>query len=264
MARRGAGDLIMRDPTGSFGSRRRRISPEELRDASARYKEIQGELSQIGLVPETRNGEDRLDRYDRELRLRAMREDFQATAQTPLPSQQRNGVMLALVMTVASFLLCAFCAGGTYFGLILLNTRPDPQTVADNFWSAMQARDYGTVHDNYLSPVLRFTLSVDEFARQAQIADSNDGVIQNVTPISTAQTHATIGNTQAALPYQVTRAGTAGKPYVTTITLVLVLSQNSWGVNDLGALLTPPVPATPTPTGQVELIAGADMRQRHA
>jgi hypothetical protein len=254
----------MRDPNRSFGSGRRRISPDELRDASARYKEIQGELSQISLAPETRNGEDRLDRYDRELRLRAMREDFQATAQTPLPMQQRSGVLLALVMTVASFLLCAFCAGGTYFGLVLLNTRPDPQTVADGFWTAMQARDYATAHDNYLSPVLRFQLAVDEFARQAQIADSNDGVIQSVTPISTAQTHATIGTSQASLPYQVTRAGTAGKPYVTTITLVLVLSQNSWGINDIGALLIPPVPATPTPTGWMDGRPVAAVRQRGA
>jgi hypothetical protein len=257
---------MMRDPDWSFNSGRRHISPDELRDASARYKEIQGELSQIDIAPETRNGEDRLDRYDRELRLRAMREDFQANAQTPLPQQQRNTTLLALVMTVASFLLCAFCAGGTYFGLALLNTRPDPQSVADGFWSAMQARDYGTAHDNYLSPVLRFQLSVDEFSRQAQIADSNDGVIQNVTPISDSKTHASIGNTQAALPYQVTRAGTAGKPYVTTITLSLVVSQNAWGISDIGQLLSPPVPATPTPpaSGQTDVIAEVGGRQRAA
>ncbi len=254
----------MRDPNRSFGSGRRRISPAELRDASTRYKEIQGELSQIGLAPETRNGEDRLDRYDRELRLRAMREDFQASAQTPLPRPQRTGVMLALVMTVASFLLCAFCAGGTYFGLVLLNTRPDPQSVADSFWNAMQARDYATAHDNYLSPVLRFQLSVDEFARQAQIADANDGVIQRVTPIADSKTRAVVGNTQASLPYQVTRAGTAGKPYVATITLLLVVSQNSWGISDIGPLLSPPVPATPTPTGQTDVVAAADERQRTA
>jgi hypothetical protein len=256
----------MRDPDRSFGSGRRRFSPDELRDASARYKEIQGELSQLDIAPETRNGEDRLDRYDRELRLRAMREDFQATAQTRLPQQQRNTAMLALVMTVASFLLCAFCAGGTYFGLVLLNTRPDPQSVADGFWGAMQARDYGTAHDNYLSPVLRFQLSVDEFSRQAQIADSNDGIIQSVTPVSTPAVHATVGNTQASLPYQVTRAGTAGKPYVTTITISLVLSQNSWGISDVGQLLSPPVPATPTPapSGLTDVIAAADARQRAA
>jgi hypothetical protein len=254
----------MRDPNRSIGSGRRRISAGELREASARYKEIQGELSQIGIAPETRNGEDRLDRYDRELRLRAMREDFQATAQTPMPMPQRNTAMLALVMTVASFLLCAFCAGGTYFGLVLLNSRPDPQTVADGFWSSMQARDYSTAHDNYLSPVLRFELGVDEFSRQARIADSNDGVIQKVTPISNAQTHASVGSSQAALPYEVTRAGTAGKPYVTTITLILMLSQNSWGINDMGQLLSPPVPATPTPTGLTDVIAAMDTRQRQA
>lgn len=252
----------MRDPSRSFGSGRRRASPDELRDASARYKEIQGELSQIGITPETRNGEDRLDRYDRELRLRAMREDFQANAQTPLPLQQRNGAMLALVMTVASFLLCAFCAGGTYFGLVLLNTRPDPQSVAESFWGAMQARDYGAAHDNYLSPVLRFQLSVDEFARQSQIADNNDGVIQSATLISDPKTHPSIGNTQASLPYLVTRAGTAGKPYVTTITLQMVLSQNSWGISDIGALITPPVPATPTPTGQTDMIVDLAARPR--
>lgn len=254
----------MRDPNQSFNSGRRRISAGELRDASARYKEIQGELSQIGIAPETRNGEDRLDRYDRELRLRAMREDFQANAQTPMPMPQRNTAMLALVMTVASFLLCAFCAGGTYFGLVLLNSRPDPQSVADSFWSSMQARDYGTAHDNYLSPVLRFQLSADEFSRLAQTADSNDGIIQRVTPIANAQTHASIGSSEASLPYQVTRAGTAGKPYVTSITLVLVLTQNSWGINDVGQLLTPPAPATPTPTGQTDVIAAADVRQRAA
>jgi hypothetical protein len=48
---------------------------------------------------------------------------------------------------------------------------------------------------------------------------------------------------------------------VTTITLQMVLAQNSWGINDIGALITPPAPATPTPTGQIDIVAEVDARQ---
>jgi hypothetical protein len=222
----------------SAGASGTHATPAELRDATQRHKELQDELRQMELAPETRNGEDRLDRYERELRLRAMREDFQAVAETP-PPQQRGGVALALVMTVASFLLCAFCAGGTYFGLILLNQKPDARATADGFWSTMESPDYLTAHDSYLTPVFRFQLPVDEFNKEATAADASDGRITSV--VFKQQT--TSGSSQSSLTYQVTRAGTNGKPVNYTVTLTLQLAQNAWGISDLGKTLTPPAPA---------------------
>src|SRR5215469_7329912 len=93
------------------GAKSRRATSEELRDAAKRVKEIEGELLQIDLQPETRWGESRLARYQRVLRLRSMRQHFQAVR--PLDtSDQPNGALLALAMTVMTVLLCAFCAGG--------------------------------------------------------------------------------------------------------------------------------------------------------
>ena len=76
----------------------RRATPEELREAQERYKAIQDELRQLELAPETKHGEERIERYERELRIRALREEFQSVAETRLP-EPRNGVVLALVMT---------------------------------------------------------------------------------------------------------------------------------------------------------------------
>ena len=39
-------------------------------------------------------------------------------------------MMLALVMTIGSFLTCAFCAGGFYFAYNALNYNPGPSATA--------------------------------------------------------------------------------------------------------------------------------------
>ncbi|HLY31902.1 MAG TPA: hypothetical protein VKQ36_12805, partial [Ktedonobacterales bacterium] len=78
-----------------------RATPEELREARERMKEIEAELTQIELLPETKNGEEREQRYERVLRLREMRDDFERRFPIRQP-RQPNSLTLALVMTVAS------------------------------------------------------------------------------------------------------------------------------------------------------------------
>src|SRR5215472_6713381 len=97
-------------------ARSHRASAEELRDAGKRVKELEQELlTSIQLQPETRQGEDRRERYSRLLRLRALRDNF--TSMRPLEADHPNAFLLAIVMTVASLMLCGFCAGGALVGL---------------------------------------------------------------------------------------------------------------------------------------------------
>jgi hypothetical protein len=220
-------------------------SRAELREASERYKEIQEELRTMDLAPETRHGEERLDRYERDLRLRAMREEFQANAEAQMPEPQRTGPMMALVMTVASFLLCAFCAGGTYFGLLLITQKPSAQNVADSFWSAMEAKDYTTAH-SYFAPSV--PLTTDQFDTQAKTADDQYGAVVSAT-LSPHQE--TASQTTMVVNYNIRRS--KGSVYPVSITLDAV--QGNWGVADYGAALAPPsgtggYPSpTATPTG---------------
>ncbi|HEY7779029.1 MAG TPA: hypothetical protein VIC85_02340 [Ktedonobacterales bacterium] len=228
-------------------ARSRRASPDELRAARERYKELQEELRQLEVAPETKNGEDRLDRYDRDLRIQALREEFQSLAETPLPPP-RNGILLALVMTVGSFLLCAFCAGGTYTGLLLLNQKPTAQTTADGFWADMLAGSYTQAHDDYFAPSLRVALASQQFGIDAQNADTLYGKVTSavVTKVAGDQQN------NATITYSVQRTAPGGKVVTYPVTLTLANHQGNWGISDIGAAVTPhaagvPAPA-PTPT----------------
>ncbi len=217
----------------------RRATPEELREARERLKEIDAELAQMELAPETTKGEERELRYERILRLRAMRDDF--VRQYPIEEPRRlNGVVLAVVMTVASFLLCVFCAGGVYGAYSLVNQKPDPTATADAFWTSMEQQDYAGVHENYLSPNLRFEQAQQQFVVQARQADDNYGNVTNYTLISKS---GDMTQTET-LTYSVTRGNKA------TYKVVLVLTQHSgvWGVNDLGAALNPQSAGLPAPS----------------
>lgn len=227
-------------------ARSRHASPEELKEASKRVKEIEQELLQMDLLPETRQGESRLQRYRRLLRIRSMREEFGATRQLEEP-RPLNSLLLSLVMLVAAISLCAFCAGGVLAGVQILRQKPDPMAAASGFWDNMIARQYPEVVANYLSPTLRVQYSNGQFEQIASTADTNYG------PVTAAQLLGQSGDmTQTAvLQYLVTRG--AHTTYKDTI--VLVLHGGSWGVDDLGSTVDPhaaglPEPtATPSPTG---------------
>lgn len=218
-------------------------TPEELRDALQRNKERQEELRQVQLAHETKLGEDRLDRYERALRLQAMRDQFQdATGTYPRPT--RNAPMLALIMTLSSFLLCAFCAGSTYFGLQLLNQKPSATDVANGFWSAMQAKDYQTAHDSYLAPALTLQLPSDSFTTQAQQADSIAGPITGEALVK----QETLAPTSLTMTYAVTRTDTRNGKHLYNVTLALQQVRGSWSIADIGAVFAvQPQPGT-TPT----------------
>src|SRR5215469_12049083 len=78
--RMAAGERHMRDRARQralASAKSRRATPGELREAGKRLKELEQELQQLQLLPETKHGEEREQRYERLLRIRGMREEFQ-------------------------------------------------------------------------------------------------------------------------------------------------------------------------------------------
>jgi hypothetical protein len=224
-------------------ARSHRASAEELRDAGKRVKELEQELlTSIQLQPETKLGEDRRERYSRLLRLRALRDDFTSTR--PIEVDHPNAFLLAIVMTVASLMLCGFCAGGALVGLQVLNFKPNPIDTATAFWQSVEQQDYALIHSQYLSPTLRVVWDDPKaFAATAYASDSYYGRVTNFSLVKQS------GDTQTAiLTYVVTR----GSSKVYKAMLTLVLHGGSWGVDNLGSSLDPSVdgslPAPPTPS----------------
>lgn len=220
----------------------RRATPEELREAGKRVKEIEQELLQIDLLPETKNGEDRESRYTRVLRLRDLRNQF--AARRPLEAQdQPHGLLLSVVMFVAAFVLCAACAGGAYVGVQFINQKPNPTDTASAFWSTLQTGDsgaYGTIPGTYLSPLLRVQYTQQQFVAQAMQADSDFGKVTNVT-----QTSQPVGdlNQSVRITYSVTRG--AHNTYNTTLTLTL--HAGAWGIDNMDAAINPTLAGLPAP-----------------
>lgn len=222
-------------------------SPEELREAPKRVKELEEELRQIELSPEARNGEEREHRYSRLLRLRSLREEFQMLRPLDVPKQP-NSILLTLVMFVASFMLCSTCVVGVFVGLQFVHQKPDPNATASGFWFDMEQQNYLQLQSTYLSPTLRVQFDQSTFISDASYADSAFGKVTNA--VQTKQTGDM--NTTAIYTYVVTRTlDTRNISYTTTLTLEL--HGGTWGVEDMGATLDPtkagiPAPATPVPT----------------
>lgn len=243
----------MRDTTRarmSAAAKSRRASAKDLREAQERIKEIDAELRQIELQPETKQGEEREARYQRVLRLRQMRSEFES--RYPLrESKQPNSLILALVMTVGSFLVCAFCAGGFYFAFTALNFNPGPTAIAETFWSDAQSQSYQDIYLNVLATNLRLQMVQTQFLQDARQADTDYGPITNA--VLTKQPNLTAN--AATFTYTVTRKKVGAKPVSYKVTLVLASSNGTWSVTDFGAAIYPTeagVPAvksaTPTPT----------------
>ncbi len=224
-----------------------RASAEELRDAGKRVKELEQELlTTIQIQPETTQGEERRQRYSRLLRIRAMRDEF--TRGRPLEADHPNGLLLAVVMGVAAFMLCGFCAGGTLVGLQVLTYKPSPLATGTAFWQDVEQQNYFLITSNLLSPTLRVEYSdaTQNFENMAQQTDSYYGPVTSFTLIGEGGDM----TESASLTYSVTR----GTNKVYKATLGLVLYAGNWGVNDLGSSLDPsvnnslPPPPTPSPS----------------
>ncbi|HEY7849067.1 MAG TPA: hypothetical protein VIC27_03325, partial [Ktedonobacterales bacterium] len=233
----------------------RRASPEELREAQTRIKEIDAELRQIALQPETKQGEEREARYERVLRLREMRDEFESRFPTRTP-RQPNSMLLALVMTIGSFLTCAFCAGGFYFAFTALNYNPGPTATATLFWADEKSQGYQDIYLNLLATNLRLQFAQAQFITDATQADKDYGDVTSANLIQS-----TVQNTSATLTYSVTRTK-AGKSTTYKTKLTLASTNNSWSVTDIGASIypteggappvnsaTPGAGTTPTATG---------------
>ena len=226
------------------GAKSRRASPEELRDAGKRIKELEQELRQMELLPETKHGEERELRYQRLLRIRGMREDFQGGRPLEDTNPSRS-LMLALAMVIATVLLVVSCVGGGIAALALVNQKPDPTATASTFWDDMIGQKYVDIHSNLLSPTLRVQYDQNTFVTLADQADNDFGAVTSA--VQTGQS----GDFQqtAMLTYSVTRGA-----HTYAATLTLRLHANSWGIDGLGAAIDPTVaglkaPATtPTPT----------------
>lgn len=217
-------------------------SRQDLREARQRLKEVDAELRQIALLPETKQGEEREQRYERVLKLRAMRDEFQS--EYPVSEAARpNSLLLAFIMTVGSFMLCAFCAASGFAGLSLLNQKPDPVSTANGFWSAMQSTQYDTIDSVYFSSTLRAEQPLAIFIANAQQADEQFGKVTSA--VLTKQAGDLKLN--ATLTYSVTRAG---KIHYTVI-LVMAQRFNAWGITDLGAAISPTEAGVPAPAPTV-------------
>lgn len=234
----------------SAAAKSRRASPKELREAQERIKEIDAELRQLELQPETRQGEDREARYERVLRLRRMRDQFESRYPIRAP-RQPNSMLMALVMVIGSFLTCAFCAGGFYFAFTALNFNPGPSATATSFWSDVQSQSYQDIYLNLLASNVRLQFAQTQFIQAAQRADTEYGPVTAATLAS----HSGDGKTNESYVYNVTRQKKGGKPVTYKVTITLAMSNSSWGVTDVGASIFPteagvkPVEtATPAPT----------------
>lgn len=211
----------------------RRATPQELRDARNRVKDIDAELRTLELTPETKRGEEREQRYERVLRLRQMRDEF--TSQYPgIERGQGNSIVLAAVMTIMSILTCTFCAGGFYFGYSALTFNPGPSAVATSFWSDIQSQGYQDAYSNMLSPSLRGQLTLQQFLTDAQQADTDYGPVVKVTLASSSG-----DSSNAKLVYSITRQKKGGAQTTYQATVQMVSIANIWGVTDLGASIYP-------------------------
>jgi hypothetical protein len=217
-----------------------RATPEDLRDASKRLKELEQEMLELPLTEEAKQGEPRERRYARLLRLRAMREDF--VGDRPIVGDHPNGLVLSLVMTIASFMICAFCAGSLVFGIQFLNQKPNPADTAAAFWGAVESQNYSQIYSTYLSSTQRVASRPEDFVAGAAQADSDFGVVTAF--LQTKQ--AVVSGQQASVEYQVTRGQNHKVSY--TCTLILVLRGGSWYVDDTNSAFAPSLAGVPTPT----------------
>ncbi|MBF6589232.1 MAG: hypothetical protein IVW57_01720 [Ktedonobacterales bacterium] len=213
-------------------------SKDELREARQRLKDIESELRQIELLPETKHGEVRAMRYERVLRLRAMRDEFQSMFPIEQPSRASNA-LLALVMTVASLALCGFLIGGGYLALNLINQKPDPVNTANSFWDQMKQGNYPTARASFFSPTLREQLPLENFIASAHQADVQFGPITSYVFVKQSGDF----NQTGTITYSITR-GTRVKY---TVTLSMVLFRNAWGISDLNAAVAPTQAGVPAP-----------------
>lgn len=225
-------------------ARSRRATPGELREARERLKEIDAELQQMELLPETKNGEEREQRYERVLRLRAMRDEF-ARKVPPLKPNHPNSILLSLFMVVASVLICGVCGGGSFYLLRFITQKPDPTVTSSAFWDDMKSQSYPDMHANLLFSTLRVQRSKDVFVNDALAADAAYGKVTSAQLISVPDNATQTDDVK--LTYVVTR----GTKIRYNVTLELQLRNNTWGVSDLGSTFAPTgpgVPALPTPT----------------
>jgi hypothetical protein len=222
-------------------ARSHRASARELHEAKLRIKEIEEELHEIPLLDETKRGEDRDARYARVLKLRALRQDFEA--QHPYDKRPHaNGLVLSLVLVVASFIFCAAVSLTAYGSYRFLTDKPDPVVTASAFWDGMEAQTYADVHSNYFSPTLRVQEPAGTFAQDAGKTDADYGPIKNVV-----LTDKQVGPNSATFVYKVTRTLASGKSTTYDATITMDLFQGSWGVSDLGAAITPSLAGAPAP-----------------
>ncbi len=241
----------MRDITRarmSAVAKSRRASQEELHEAQKRVKEIDAELRQIELQPATKQGEEREARYQRVLRLREMREDFESRYPVQGP-RQPNSLLLALVMTIGSFLICAFAIGGFYFAFTALNFNPGPTATADAFWADTKTQTYQDIYLNLLASNLRLSYVQTQFINDARQADTDYGPITNAVLTQQAGDL----KTTETLTYTVTRQKAGGKAISYPVKLVLTATNNSWSISDVGASIYPTqagvqAVSQPTPT----------------
>lgn len=236
----------------------RRASPQELREASSRVKEIDAELRALELAPQTKHGEERSARYERVVRLREMRQEF--LSRYPGLNQGGNGLVLATMMVILTILACVFFSGGAYFAYSALTYVQPASSAAATYWSSLESQDYKDAYNNSLSANLRTSLQAPQFESDALEADADYGPITAATLVSQSGNQ----NTDVKLVYKVTRTRKNASPINYTATLDMTYSATTgWVINDLGSSIYPandpnvkPVPTTTATTTATKTTSG--------
>jgi hypothetical protein len=118
--------------------------------------------------------------------------------------------IVASVLGVALLASCGLCGWGMYsifsttFQQVL-----EPLTVTQNYYSALQAKNYSLAY-SYISPQGTISsLTLDEFTQRARAQDSQYGAIRSYTPgqpaFTTSTTDASTDLTHATITVSVTR-----------------------------------------------------------
>ena len=215
--------------------------PEIPADVEARYKEIQAEMQRLQLSPEATQGESRQARYERQQRLRTLRNEFDRSSRVPLAKRQLKTGTTVLIMAGVALLVCAMSIGG---GMLLANSlgrAPDIAGTASNFLDAVKTQDYSTAYTYLLQ-----AQDSAGFTQQANAADTAMGQVVSYTKKS--QVRGASGDSDGSAAYVIVRAGgpglTGGKPfaknYSYTVVIDFIYTSGAWGITTYDPLFTIP------------------------
>jgi hypothetical protein len=171
--------------------------------------------------------------------LRALSQSDSRHLLPPRPPSRSSMLPLALFALVGAVALIACAATATLVvvgGSWLQRTLSDPTTTVQNFYGALQQKDYAGAY-GYFSATARAHMTEAQFEDQFAGYDTLDGLVSGY---SIGAPH-TLSGGEVSVTVTVTRAAAASGPQVHT--LILVRESGAWRINSLSvrlSLATPP------------------------